>query len=263
MEKLKRVIHKLSNMFIDTLFPEHIKCLGCGKDLHKLNMYDVCDKCKKELEFNNGRTCARCGKNVFGQASFCFNCKNTERHFDKARAPLLYTGLTARLIKRFKYNNAPYLASTLARFLVNEYIKSDFEVDIVVPVPMNVEKERRRGYNQAELLAKEFCKLTDLPIDTEHLIKTVDTDTQTHKSREEREELDNIYKLTDRNFFKGKRVLLIDDVITTGSTLDACAKTLRASKVYGLALAHSKSRIRQAGNLSALKDKKFIKYIVN
>ncbi len=262
MKKLIILYNKACKAITNALFPEHIKCLGCGKDLYKLNMFDVCDNCRKDLEFNNGRRCARCGANVYGQASYCFNCKNTPRHFDRACAPMLYSKLTARLIKNFKYNNAPYLASTLARWLVQEYVKSDFEVDIVVPVPMNENKLRRRGYNQAELLAREFCKLTDLPLDTTHLIKVIDTDTQTHKSKYERAHLENVYALKDKNFFRGKRVLLIDDVITTGATMDACAKTLNAKRVYGLAVANSKTRIRQASNINAIKDKKFIKSTV-
>ena len=262
MNKVKAVYNKITKVIKDVVYPEHIKCIGCGKDIKKLNIYDVCDKCKDKLSFNNGRTCARCGANVFGQADYCLGCKSTQRYFDKAVSPFLYSRLIKTLIMRFKYNDAPYLARTFARWLVQSYIKSDFEVDVVVYVPMHKDKERRRGYNQAELLAKEFCKLVDLPLAKNFLIKTVDTDTQTHKTREEREKLDNIYAVKNKNYFKGKKVLIIDDVITTGATLDACAKVLGASKVYGLSVAHTPSRIRQATTPEVLKGKKFAKKIV-
>ncbi len=262
MSKLKYIYNKVAKVIGDSMYPEHIKCLGCGKDISKLNIYDVCDKCKKDLEFNNGRRCARCGKNVFGQSNYCFNCKNTLRHFDKATAPFLYTGLVKTLIRRFKYKNAPYLARTFARWLAQEYIKSDFDVDVVVYVPMHKDKLSKRGYNQAELLAFEFCKIVGLPLAKNFLIKNFDTDTQTHKSRDEREHLENIYSLTHKDYFRGKKILLIDDVITTGSTMDACAEALGASKVYGLAIAHSKSRIRQATTPKVLVGKKFAKKVV-
>lgn len=259
--KIKKILVKLGTMFADALYVEHIKCLNCGKDLPKQNIYDICDKCKEDMPFNNGRRCMRCGKNVIGEANYCFACKNTERHFDRAVTPFLYSGIVAKLIKRFKYNNAPYLAKTFARWLAQEYAKSDFEVDIVVPVPMHEEKLKKRGYNQAELLAIEFCKITKLPLDTTHLIKKVNLATQTQKSYDERAEVEDIYALTEKKYFKGKKVLVIDDVITTGATLDACAKTLNASKVYGLAVANTRTRIKKVENNELLKDKKFRKKI--
>ena len=253
----------MENKFLDALYVEHIKCLGCGKDLKNLNIFDVCDKCKKEIEFNNNRICAKCGKNVYGLSNYCFNCKNTPRHFDKASAPFLYTGLIKRLIRKFKYKNSPYLATTFAKVLAQEYIKSDFDVDYVVPIPMHKDKLRKRGYNQSELLAREFCKIVGLPLVVNYLIKTIDVDTQTHKTRDEREKLGKIYKVIDKKFFVGKKVLIIDDVITTGSTLDACAEVLGASKVYGLAIAHSKSKIKQISTPNILLNKKFSTKIIS
>lgn len=261
--KIKKILVKLGNMFADSLYVEHIKCLVCGVDLPKMNIYDVCDKCKGELAFNNGRRCARCGKNLLGQANYCFACKNTERHFDKAVTPFLYSGAVAMLVKRMKYHNCPYLARTFARWLAQEYAKSDFEVDVVVPVPMHAEKLKKRGYNQAELLAEEFCKITKLPLDKTHLIKLENTTTQTAKNFAERSKVEDIYKVTERNFFKGKKVLVIDDVITTGATLDACAKALRASKVYGLAVANTRTRLKKCETLEQLKDKKYMKKVVD
>lgn len=256
--ELGKIIRRAVKAFSDALYLEHIKCLSCGRDLPKLNNNDLCDECRKGLVYNNGKTCVKCGKNVFGNAQYCLICKQNARSFTKARAPFLYCGMIAKLVKKFKYNNAPYMASSLAWWLVNEYIKSDFEVDVVVPVPMHEGKKSVRGYNQAELLAREFCKITKLPIDTTHLIKVENTSTQTAKTREQRMQLEGVYVLTDKKFFKGKRVLLIDDVMTTCSTMSACAEALNASVVYGLALAHTRTRLHCQGLPENLANKKYV-----
>ena len=197
------------------------------------------------FEINDGKICNRCGANVYGDAGYCFECKNNERFFDKARAPLIYSGITTKLIKHFKYDDEKYLKRYFARLLAEEYAKCDFVADVVVPVPLGKERLKERGYNQALLLAEEFCKLMNLPLDKNNLVRIRDTESQTAKTRKERQyNLDGAFKQIDKNAFAHKNVLLIDDVFTTGATANECAKTLRASHVYVLTIAHTKTRLR-------------------
>ncbi len=229
---------------LDSLYPEDIKCFGCGKDLPKKNIYNICPTCMPSFEINDGKVCTRCGAKIYGQAGYCFECKNDERFFDTARAPLVYSGVTQKLIRHFKYDNARYLKRYFARLLAEEYAKSGFVADVVVPVPMSKERLKERGYNQALLLAEEFCKLIGLPLDKDNFVRVRNTESQTAKSRKERQSnLEGAFKQIDKNAFVHKNVLLIDDVFTTGATVNECAKTLRASHVYVLTIAHPKTRI--------------------
>lgn len=253
MSLIKYCCKKLNTTFLDALYPEDIKCFGCGKDLPKKNIYNICPECMKTFEINNGKTCQRCGANVYGEAKFCFDCKGNEKYFDKARSPLIYTGVTRRLIRHFKYEEAIYLKRYFARLLAEEYAKCDFVADVVVPVPLSAEQFKMRGYNQALLIAEEFCKLMNLPIDKTNLIRIRNTESQTAKTPAERRiSLDGAFRQVDKNAFLHKNVLLIDDVMTTGSTASECAKTLRAAHVYVLTVAHAKIHIRTISATAAL-----------
>lgn len=253
MSFIKYCYKKLKATALDALYPEDIKCFGCGKDLPRKNIYNICPECMKTFELNNGKICQKCGANVYGQAGYCFDCKNNERLFDKARAPLIYTGVTRKLIRHFKYDDAKYLKRYFARLLAEEYAKCDFVADVVVPVPLCKEHLKERGYNQALLIAEEFCKLMGLPLDKDNLIRIRNTESQTGKSRDERKHnLDGAFEQIDKTAFAHKNVLLIDDVFTTGSTVNECAKTLRARHVYVLTVAHTKSRLRSVSAPAAL-----------
>ena len=253
MSFIKYCCKKLKANFLDAVYPEDIKCLGCNRDLPRKNIYNICPDCMETFEINDGKICARCGANVFGQAGYCFECKNNERLFDKARAPLIYTGVTKKLIRKFKYDDAKYLKRYFARLLAEEYAKCDFVADVVVPVPLSKEHLKERGYNQALLIAEEFCKLMNLPLDKDNLIRVRNTESQTAKTRDERKHnLDGAFKQVDKSAFVHKNVLLIDDVFTTGSTVNECAKTLRASHVYVLTVAHTKTRVRAVGATTPL-----------
>lgn len=245
MSYIKYCFKKCKTTFLDALYPEDIKCFGCGKDLPRKNIYNICPECMPIFEINDGKICNRCGANVYGDAGYCFECKNNERFFDKARAPLIYTGVTKRLIRKFKYDDATYLKRYFARLLAEEYARCDFIADVVVPVPMSKEHLKARGYNQALLIAEEFCKLMNLPLDKDNLVRIRNTESQTAKTREERKHnLDGAFEQIDKTAFVHKNVLLIDDVFTTGSTANECAKTLRASHVYVLTVAHTKTHLR-------------------
>lgn len=251
--------NKIKKATNDWLFPEDIKCFGCGKDLPRKNYYNICDKCRPQFVLNNGNVCAVCGVNVFGASQYCGRCKGNPRAFTKARAPLLYTGITKKLIRKFKYDGAKYFGKYFAKLLVEEYAKSDFEVDVVVPVPMSDRRKRERRYNHAEVIAQEFCKMTNLPIDTESLVRLHDTETQTKKSASERQRnLIGVFKVLSKGAFENKNVLLIDDVMTTGSTINECAKAIKANKIYALTVAHTPTRIQACTRLDYL-TKKYIR----
>ena len=142
-----------------------------------------------------------------------------------------------RLLHAFKFEHHEFLADPLAELLAEALIDQDF--DVIVPVPMHRTKERKRGYNQAELLAKSLSRRLRVPCDPKLLVKTVERQTQSTLARSERAgNVRNAFQASDA--VAGRSVLLVDDISTTGETLRACAAELvraSAQRVCAVAIA--------------------------
>ena len=232
---------------ISNLFDLHKNiCLLCGKDI--FDQQNFCDECKKQIFFNDKKTCKICGVEIYGDQSVCLRCGKDVPIFDKAISPINYEGRIMGLVKNFKYGNARYLAKVFSKYMVDKFVASNLTVDVVVPVPMTQKALQKRGYNQAELLAKQVCLDLNLPLDTTNLVKVVDTIQQEKLSMSKRKEnLQKAFDIVDKNAFCGKRVLVIDDVKTTGTTLNRIAKLLKkykAKEVYGLTAFSVREKIR-------------------
>lgn len=253
------VFVKLYNKACSLFFPSNIKCLICGDDLKEKQDIEICDACKCKLQFlSETECCARCGSPMTGQGKFCLNCQNGDCDFDIARSVLLYEGEVKHLISGLKYNNKPYLSRTLSRFIADKYKELGWEADLIIPVPLSLARKKWRGYNQAELLAEGVSDYIGLPINTETLVKIKDTDAQaTLNLSDRRKNLRESFKVMDKYAVKGKRILLIDDVMTTGSTASACAielKKAHAARVMVLSIAHAKIDIPTESNNISVKN---------
>jgi ComF family protein len=150
------------------------------------------------------------------------------------------------LIFQLKYKNNPKVGEVIGRHMAGEMLPSGFfeGIDMLIPVPLHPNKLKRRGYNQCEWIAQGISHVTGIPVITSHLERTKDTDTQTRKSASARwENVEGIFSLQDPSFFSGKHILIIDDVLTTGATILACAsafcdvENIRIS-IFTLAVAH-------------------------
>lgn len=253
------VFVKLYNHACSLFFPSKIKCLICGDDLKEKQDIEICDACKCKLKYlTETECCERCGSPMTGQGKFCLNCQNGDCDFDIARSVFLYEGEVKHLISGLKYNNKPYLSRTLSQFLANKYKELGWEADLIIPVPLSPARKKWRGYNQAELLAEGVSDATGVPINTETLVKIKDTDAQaTLNLSERRKNLRESFKVMDKYAVKGKRILLIDDVMTTGSTASACTHELKkahASRVMVLSIAHAKIEIPTETNNNSTKN---------
>jgi ComF family protein len=146
-------------------------------------------------------------------------------------------------IHAFKYEGVAALAVPLARLMAEYWSSHPMSIDVVVPVPLHRNRLRRRGFNQAAYLARELAKRVDVTVDEDILVRHRSTAAQVDLDAEQRKEnVRDAFRSIDRGAV-GKRVLLIDDVCTTGSTLDACAVALRqggASSVQALTLARAR-----------------------
>ena len=144
------------------------------------------------------------------------------------------------MVHDLKYSNLRASAPTLGRLMVAHVQSDPFRADVLAPVPLHKRRERERGYNQSELLAQEVGKHTDVPVDTKKLRRVRDTAPQVSMPtpEERRRNIEGAFECTGQ--VSGLTVILIDDVVTTGSTMSACARPLvaaGAASVWGLALA--------------------------
>lgn len=228
------------NKFLDHIFVPDCKCIVCGDEITRNSKYSMCAKCIKSLpDIKN--PCEKCGGNVIS-GSVCLNCKSNKPIFERTFVSFNYTPSISTLIYKFKYENAKYLAPYLSNFLINTYIASGIDVDYIIPVPLSKERLTERTYNQAELLCVNFDKHLNIPVKTNIVERVKDTPHQTNLSRKERlTNLEKAFKVTSKKDVKGKTILIVDDVYTTGATLNEISKVLYSSGakcVYGLTLAH-------------------------
>ena len=216
---------------LDLLLPP--RCGGCGA-LGSL----YCDGCRGRTRRLEEPLCRRCGAEVEHVRAGC-GCKGRVRHLSRVRSAAAYEGPLEKAIHRFKYEGRRPLVRPLALLLAERVAVDGVAAEAVAWVPLHPDRRARRGYNQAELLARELARLYVLPL-LPGLVRTRDTPPQVGLDRLRR--LDNVRGAFawDGQDLDRRSVLLIDDVTTTGATLDACAAALKAAgsgAVTGLTIA--------------------------
>jgi len=221
-------------------------CEGCAAPVRAREY--LCGNCKDRAPRIVPPFCSRCAEPFDGaiDGSFaCTNCANQTLHFEAAIAGYRARGVVRRVIHNFKYHKQVYL-----RHLVSDWLAATLDdprmhpsnFDVIVPVPLHPARRRERGFNQAELLARSLARRTGLPV-VLVLDRVRYTTTQTAFDRAERmENLRDAFRLRPARNVRGSRVLLVDDVLTTGSTLSECARVLQdsgASFVYAATAARA------------------------
>lgn len=216
---------------LDLLFPRN--CQACGQPLTEKEHGVICGVCLATVKWIEPPCCLRCSLPFCGavEGPFeCGYCKEMEFHFSGAVAAALARGVVRLAIHEFKYNGKLYFAPHLVDWIVTAgCARVDWSaVDGIVPIPLHPRKQREREFNQAEILADALGKAFKKPVWNRCLRRVRDTPTQTHLNRQERiANLRRAFAVRPDTALKRARVLLVDDVFTTGATLDACAKVLR------------------------------------
>lgn len=244
MKNLKRIVQNLKEKFLDEVFPPNVSCYNCNNEIKNKNPYSLCEECLKEIKPIK-YPCKICGDELNSFTEVCDNCKNNKRYFDYVSSVTIFSGVAKNLVYKLKYGDCAYTAKTIAEYLASAFNGGKYEaIDIVTCVPISSEKLKIRGYNQTEEILKEFIKYVNIPCSASILKRVKDTITQTALTKTSRQEnLQSAFEVVEVDKIKNKNVLVIDDVITTGSTLDAIAKALKekgANKVYGLTFCHTK-----------------------
>lgn len=239
------MLKTLWNTLLELVYPSNIYCICCGKPIDNHLPYALCGSCVRILEWANKETCEKCGKplEIKGIDGLCNDCGQRQRSFEKGFTCVRYGRTERELIHKFKYMNKAYFAGKLGELMYERIVIENLQEDLVVPVPMYKEKESRRGYNQAALLAKAVATRLSVPFEPNLLIRNKDTAPMSDLGAEERREnIKGVFEVTagKEKSILGKKILLVDDVFTTGSTTGSCSDILKeagASKVYVLTFA--------------------------
>lgn len=241
--KFKKFIKKLNDAINLLLFPSKIKCVLCGEDLPQKQDIEICENCMNLINFIDEKHCCwRCGELITGQGHYCLSCMKAKRKFDVARSVAVYEGAVQQLMHSFKFGGKPYLSATLGNLMAEKLVELNWDFDIISPVPVSKSRLKERGYNQALLLANQIATHFEKPV-LEVLEKIKTTKDQVGLNFQERQEnLDGSVKVCDKESVVGKKILLVDDVFTTGATSNVCAEQLfkvGATAVYVITFAHS------------------------
>jgi competence protein ComFC len=221
------------NIGLGFFYPEI--CQLCETERATTKNGFVCSKCWQQVHFIRPPFCERCGLPFEGDLTTvfeCANCREMELHFSSARSAVVAKTAVLEIIHRLKYQRQlwfePFLADLLLRGALPALREENW--DFIVPVPLHPVKEREREFNQAERLARHLSNAAKIPLNKKLLRRVTFTATQTLLTREQRaENMNGAFAARDGVKLDGEKIILVDDVFTTGATTNACAKMLRAA----------------------------------
>lgn len=204
---------------LDIIFPRH--CTVCGTILSRTEA-DICINCNADLPRIEP-----------------FRRKEIEKLFwgivpvERATSYIYYRKGSPynNLLHKIKYKNSPETAVRLAAMAAEEFKEEGFfeGIDLIIPLPLSKKKKRKRGYNQCDYIARGLSQVSGIPVATKCVVRTKSNETQTHKNREERwKNVEGIFAVTAPEELQGRHILLVDDILTTGATIVACAKSIAA-----------------------------------
>ncbi len=217
------------NIIANCIYP--LTCPICNDVLVPDNTHKayVCGKCINKISYISGAVCCKCGKPIDNsKQEYCFDCSRKHHLYTQGVGVWTYTAAIKNSIYNFKYHNKKIYGEFYARemYLNCKTILQNWNADVIIPVPLHKSRQRVRGYNQAEIVAKHLSEYINIPIDKKVLERVMNTAPQKELNDKERvKNLENAFK-TITNVVKYKKVILVDDIYTTGTTVDSCTKVL-------------------------------------
>jgi len=236
LAQLQNYLNRLGTSVLDLLYPP--RCVGCQRWGEWL-----CTTCRGQIALIQPPWCPCCGRPMT-RAQLCNICRDTPSCIQGIRAVAYYEGVLRDTIHHFKYRNKQMLAAPLASLLVDYLAEYPISADVIVPVPLHPRRLAERGYNQSALLAQCLSQALGWPVIEDSLIRVHHTQPQVEQldAQARRENVQAAFVCQD-NRLANAQVLLIDDVYTTGATLQACGQALRqrgVRSVWALTLAHGR-----------------------
>lgn len=226
--------------FLRIFYPE--TCPVCKEQHSEPETAPLCSSCWKTISPYNGPICSICGKPLSSDVSItCSDCLHDEPAFTTARSFGIYKGTLRDAVHLLKFHGKRRLSGPLSVMLFSMEMP---RARAIVPVPLHKKRLRSREFNQSALLARHLSRHTGLPPLYNALVKVRDTSPQVGlRAKERRRNLKNAFKVTDKEAIRGKDLILVDDVFTTGATVRECSRQLRkegAGNIYAVLLAHSR-----------------------
>jgi len=222
-----------ANAALSFLYPE--TCQICGNERASPRQGYVCSACRQNVRFIRPPYCQRCGLPFEGDITTpfeCANCHDLELHFRSARSAVAARGTVLEAIHRYKYHRALWFEPFLSELLISEAVPAlaGERWDWIVPIPLHPTKERQREFNQARRLAARLSAASGIAVHDRLVERIKPTETQTQLSRQSRaDNMRGAFAVRDPRSVKDRRVVLVDDVFTTGATTSGCARALRAA----------------------------------
>lgn len=228
---------------VDDLFGENFVCALCEEEIIDGGKYNLCENCYAGLDFIS-RACEKCGDRVGEFDRFCLNCKSDHKDFDFCICVAKLKDTGKDLIYKLKYGKQPFVANAISKMMVEKYKEKINETfDFVTYVPITRAKMKERGFCQTELIAKNLANELNIELKENLILRIKDNKEQTELNKDERRKnLEGVFVIDDSIDLTNKSVLVVDDVYTTGATMQEMNKLLRsknAQKVCGIMFCHS------------------------
>jgi ComF family protein len=257
---MEMAVHSAAASLFCVLFPAD--CRICRSALTKISNLPVCDACLDRIVPFDGTLCSACGEKLLGgrfagdPAPLCELCRRAKPRFRKAVAYGAYEGALRDLLHVFKYQGIRSASPLLGRFLSQAMTGAGITGPLlVVPVPLAPGKQRTRGFNQAAAIARAFMRLQhvgSIQLEAASLVRVRETVSQTGLTRHQRQaNLRGAFAVTKPETFRGKKILLVDDVMTTGATAGECARVLLRAGASEVFVATAARATREAESMLA------------
>lgn len=241
---MERVINKMIDKIISVIYPT--RCLLCDEVLSFGEKSIICTECKSDAIWITGSICKKCGKPLeCHRLDLCYDCSKKMKYYNEGRGMWVYEGAVKKAIHKYKYGNRRGNGKAFAKELYQFYIENiSWDIDCITSVPLHPEKLKERSFNQSALIADILGIRLGISVDNYMLIRTKNT-----KPQKDLSDFDRILNVMDAfsicnlSSSSGKNILIVDDIYTTGSTINSCAKVLKnhgAHNVYFLTLAIGK-----------------------
>lgn len=231
-----KFIKKIHKNCLGIIYPQ--TCCFCGK----VSRHPICSNCFTQISYIKEPRCKKCGKPIrYHEQELCYDCNKREFAFEQGKNIWIHEGKVKWSIYQFKFHNKRIYGEFYAKEFVRLYGRwiRENEIDLIVPVPLHTKRKRKRGYNQAEIIAKHLGKALGIKVDSKAVVRVKETTHQkTLNDQERRENLKQAFCVT-KDLSEFKNLLIVDDIYTTGSTINEIANTIRlkfACKVWFLTI---------------------------
>ena len=229
---------KIFKRFFDFVFPP--LCPVCKQSVESHGT--LCAKCWKSFNWISNPKCFKCGYPFpadldLGPTPMCPHCASGECDLDYIRSACVYDDISKNIMLPFKHASRLQYQTLMSRAMINALRDLNLDVDVVMPVPLAWKRLFKRGYNQATLLARPIAKYYKAYLDVDSVLRKYRSDMGHKTTKQRRENVRGVFKITDKNKIIGKRILLVDDVMTSGATFYELNRILRkagATAVYAV-----------------------------